>query len=172
MPEPQRRLHDPLKALADDDGSADPSVRQALAASVSAPSTESYLAAVAALCGTRLLTPIVAVGEQGPGGGDTSADMSAVLLSDATGRRAMLVFTGVDSLQRWDARARPVPATLDKVAEAALAQDAVALLVDLEGPHPVVLEQPLLGELARSRRLVALPDGGFGWMQAGGGDPS
>jgi hypothetical protein len=162
---PRRTLHDPLRALADDDGTPDAGVREALAGAAAAGSSEAYLGAVAALCTTRLLTPVVAAGETGVTGADRGADMSAVLLADGQGRRAMLVFTGTDSLQRWEPRARPVPATLDKVAEAALAQGAVALLVDLEGPDPLVLEQPLLVELARGRRLVGLPDGGFGWME-------
>ena len=60
----------------------------------------------------------------------------------------MLGFTGLDSLQAWDARARPVPVTVDKVAETAAAEGAVAVLVDVAGPHPLVLEGEVLDALA------------------------
>ncbi len=166
MPQHRRTLADPLRAFADDDGTADPRVREALRRSEEDPGEQSYLQAVADLCGTRLLTPIVASGEAEEDGSDKTSEMSTVMLQDACGERAMLVFTGVDAVQRWNPAARPVPATLDKVAEATLAGGAVALLVDLNGPYPLVLENPVLGELARGRRLVALPDGGFGWLQA------
>ncbi|WP_197430163.1 SseB family protein [Auraticoccus cholistanensis] len=166
MPELSRTLADPLRSFADDTGEADPAVREALRRSETEAGEDSYLQAVAALCGSRLLTPVVAVGELAADGGDKSAEMSTVMLQDACGERAMLVFTGVDALQRWNPTARPVPATLDKVAEATLAGGAVALLVDLNGPYPLVLEDPVLSELARGRRLVTLADGGFGWLQA------
>lgn len=167
MPENSRTLADPLRSFTDDTGEADPRLRESLRRSEADPTEVAYLQAVADLCGSRLLTPVVAAaGEAGPAGGDARAEMSTVMLRDACGERAMLVFTGVDAVRRWNAEARPVPATLDKVAEATLAGGAVALLVDLSGPHPLVLENPVLGELARGRRLVALDDGGFGWMQA------
>lgn len=162
---PRRTLADPLAAFTDDDGSADPAVREALRLAQAEPDGTSYLRAVATLCGARLLTPIVAAGEQAADGSDKTAEMSTVLLQDAHGRRAMLVFTGVDAMTRWDPAARPVPATVDKVAEATVAAEGIAVLVDVQGPHPLVLESPVLDELAQGRRLVGLEDGGFGWLQ-------
>lgn len=165
MPELPRTLADPLRSFADDAGEAAPGLREALRRAETEPDEAGYLHAVAALCGARLLTPVVAAGELSGDGSDKQAEMSTVMLRDAGGRLAMLVFTGVDAVRAWDRSARPVPATLDKVAEATLDGGAVALLVDLAGPHPLVLEQPVLAELAGGRRLVALEDGGFGWMQ-------
>ena len=46
--------------------------------------------------------------------------MAVVMMQRADGGKALLGFTGLDALQAWDARARPVPVTLDKVAETAV----------------------------------------------------
>ena len=88
--------------------------------------------------------------------------MAVVMLQRTDGGKAMLGFTGLDALQAWDARARPVPVTVDKVAETAAAEGAVAVLVDVAGPHPLVLDGEVLDALARGHRLVDLGDG-FGW---------
>ena len=47
---------------------------------------------------------------------------------------------------------------------------AVGVLVDLQGPWPLVLETPLLTELAQSHRLTRLPDGNFAWLRPGSGE--
>lgn len=146
-----------------DDGSASAEVRGCLADAQPGADIAVYLRAVAALGGARILVPVVAqqVGDQP--GGDKEAEMSVVSLAGPDGVRALLAFTGLDALRAWDARARPVPVTLDLTAQAAIADGASAVLVDVAGPHPLVLEGEVLAELARGRRLVALADQGFGW---------
>jgi hypothetical protein len=94
---------------------------------------------------------------------DKEAEMAVVLLQTAGGRRAMLAFTGMDSLRAWDADARPVPVTLDLAAQAATADAAAALLVDVAGPHPLVIDDEVLTELAQGHRLMELAGGRFGW---------
>lgn len=154
-------------AFADDDGSATPELRGALQAAEGSGTERDYFHAIAELCLSRLLVPIVATGDDSLAGPDPEreAEMSAVMLQHPDGRAAMLCFTGVDALTAWNPRARPIPATLDKVAEAAKAADASVLLVDFEGPHALVLEEPLLGELAKSHRLAELEDGNFAWVR-------
>ena len=157
-------------AFPGDTGEATPQTRELLAAFSAVPSTESYLRAVAALCGDRLLVPVVAtatrVGQSAGGlASDKEAEMSVVGIRAADGRRALLAFTGMDSLELWDAAARPVPVTLDKAAEATLADGAAALLVDFAGPDPLVVDGEVLAQLAAGSRLVEL-DGGFGWALA------
>lgn len=169
----------------DDDGQATASTRVALAAAVAATSPVAYLRAVAALCADRVLVPVVAtatrLGEprpkdpraDGPAASqpasaaglrsDKEAEMSVVLLQAGDGQRAMLAFTGMDSLQTWDATARPVPVTLDLAAQSAQSDGAAALLVDFAGPHPLVIEGDVLVGLAQGHRLVELADGEFGW---------
>ena len=159
-------------AFPDDTGEATPHTRELLAVFGADPSTERYLAAVAALCGDRILVPVVATATRvgktpsmGAGGGLTSdkeAEMSVVGVQGPDGRRALLAFTGMDALEAWDARARPVPVTLDTAAEATLADGAAALLIDAAGPDPLAVDGEILAHLASGHRLVELDDG-FGW---------
>ncbi|GAB3622247.1 hypothetical protein GCM10027418_03290 [Mariniluteicoccus endophyticus] len=156
------------EAFADDDGSAAPGVREALARVRSVESQEAYLDAVVELCLSRLLVPLVASGDEtmqhDP---ERQAAMSAVMLQAADGRRAMLAFTGTDALSAWDPKARPVPATLDVVAEAAASSGCGTVLVDLQGPEPLEIEGVVLEQLALGRRLTRLDDGGYGWVVTG-----
>jgi hypothetical protein len=165
-PPHQRTLAD--TPFPDDDGLADPDIRGRLAAVGSDPN--SYLRAVAALCAVRLLVPVVATatveGRTAAGlTSDKEAEMAVVLLQTSEGRKAMVVFTGLDSLASWNERARPVPVTLDLAAASARQEGAEALLVDVGGPHPLAIDGVVLDELAAGHRLVELSDGGFGWAQ-------
>lgn len=173
MPEPWK------PSPASDTGLADPSVRRALAAAYHAD--EGYARAVAALCTARLILPTVeapAQAEPGrshaeapdhgtlqpPAGRVDHPEMAAVLLRNAQGDKAVVVFTGMDALAAWRADAHPVRCALDDVAATCAETGASSVLVDVAGPHPLVIEQGLVAELAQGRRLVELPDGGFGWM--------
>ena len=78
-------------------------------------------------------------------------------------RDAMVAFTGMDSLTRWNAEARPVPVTLDLAAASARQEGASALLVDLDGPHPLAIDGDILDQLAAGHRLVDIGGGEFGW---------
>jgi hypothetical protein len=123
----------------DDHGEPDPALSAALTAYAADPAREPEV--LAALAGARLLVPVVAElgeSETGPDGlvRDKSADMATVLMRGADGRLALLAFTGLDSLHRWDPRARPVPVPAATAALAALQDGAVALLLDVAGPVP------------------------------------
>jgi hypothetical protein len=163
-----------------DAGLADPGTRRALAAVLTATEPSPYLRAVAALCQDRLLVPVVAtatrLGETVGGlASDKEAEMSVVMLQAADGRRALLAFTGIDSLQAWQPDARPVAVTLDKAAQTATAEGVTTLLVDFAGPHPLVVDGEVLASLAAGRRLVETEPGVFGWLVAadeGTGVPS
>jgi hypothetical protein len=154
-------------AFPGDTGEPTVRTRELLAAFSADPTPEAYLSTIEALCGDRILVPVVATATrlgQSAGGpaSDKEAEMSVVGIRAADGRRALLAFTGLDSLEAWDATARPVPVTLDKAAEAALADGAAALLVDVAGPDPLVVDGEVLAQLGAGSRLVALEDG-FGW---------
>jgi hypothetical protein len=90
--------------------------------------------------------------------------MSVVTLQAQDGRRALLAFSGLDALQNWQPDARPVPVTVDRAAQTARNEDLTAVLIDLAGPHPLVIEGEVLGELAAGHRLVELAEGEFGWV--------
>ena len=157
-------LHQPSSAFIGDRGDADPAVRAVIAQADSDLPT-SYLRAVAALCGARLLLPVVASGDDSMEGPDPDrhADLAAVSLAAGDGRRALLAFTGMDALVAWEPRARPVPATLDDVAATVVETGDGALLVDAAGPVPFLIGDDIIAQLAQGRRLVELADGGFGW---------
>lgn len=121
----------------DDTGDADPALAAALAAYAADPAREPEV--LAALAEARLLVPVVATlgeAETGPDGlvRDKSADMATVLLRGADGRLALLAFTGLETMRRWDPAARPVPVPARTAALAAIQDGAAALLVDVAGP--------------------------------------
>lgn len=154
-----------------DDGSASDLVRDQLRLAQDGTTT-TYLAAVAALGGARLLVPVVAEVTRTASGSrglqvDKEADMAVVGLQTPDGRRAAVAFTGLDALTSWHPTARPVPVTIDKAAAAALDDHAVALIIDPAGPASLALETDLLTSLAAGHRLVVLDDGGFGWLTQG-----
>ncbi len=121
----------------DDTGAADPALSAALAAYAADPAQEP--AVLAALPRARLLVPVVAElgeSETGPDGlvRDKSADMAAVLMRGPGGRLALLAFTSLEAMRRWDPDARPVPVPAATAALAALQDGAEALLLDVSGP--------------------------------------
>ncbi len=164
-PVPGRRIPDP--GFAGDAGAADPGVRSALAAYGADETADRYAEALAAVASSRLLVPVVALlgeAETGPDGlmREKSADMAAVLLRGADGRRALLAFTGTEALVSWDPEARPVPVTAAQAALAAVQEDAAALVLDVAGPVRLVVEGDHLTALAAGCRLVRVGEQ-WGW---------
>jgi hypothetical protein len=150
-----RRIPDP--GFAGDDGDAAPALTTALTAY--AAGAGSYVEALAALRGSRLLVPVVAVlgevelDELGLAR-EKSSDMASVLLQGADGRMALLAFSGMPALRAWDPGARPVPVTARTAAQAALQDHAAALVVDVAGPATFVVEGEDLDGLARGWTLA------------------
>ncbi|MEY4136548.1 MAG: hypothetical protein RL205_676, partial [Actinomycetota bacterium] len=64
-----------------------------------------------------------------------------------SGEKGLLAFTGLDSLSAWNPDARPVPVPALAAVEAALADGASALVIDVAGPARVVLPEAILLEL-------------------------
>ncbi len=121
----------------DDDGAADSALEAALAAYDADPAREPEV--LLALADARVLVPVVAAlgeSETGPDGlvRDKSADLATVLMRGADGRLALLAFTGLAAMARWDPDARPVPVPARTAALAALQDGAEALLIDVAGP--------------------------------------
>jgi SseB protein N-terminal domain len=163
----QRRLA--ASPFPGDGGTADAETRRLIAAAVGEANPLAYLRAVAALCGDRLLVPVVAtatrLGETVAGlPSDKEAEMSVVTLQAQDGRRALLAFTGVDALQSWQPDARPVPVTVDQAAQTARNEGLTAVLIDVAGPYALMIEGEILSELAAGHRLVELSEGEFGWV--------
>lgn len=162
-----RTLGQPNASFAGDTGAPDPALRAVLADAYAGGLA--YPRAVAALGAARLLLPIVATGDEHGAQGDgpdptRHAEMAAVLMESATGQKGVVVFTGIDLFTAWRGDARPVPCTLDDVAATAVETGSAAIVVDVNGPAPLVIEGDLIAQLAAGRRLVELADGGFGWL--------
>ena len=87
--------------------------------------------------------------------------MSVVMLQTADGRRALLAFTGLDSLQSWQVDARPVPVTLDLAAQTARSEGVGVVLIDVAGPQPLAIDGEVLDALAAGHRLVEAAVGEF-----------
>jgi hypothetical protein len=152
-----------------DEGMASAKTRRLLAAVAVEATATAYLRAIAALCTERLLVPVIAtatrLGTTVDGlTSDKEAEMSVVMLQAADGRRALLAFTGLDSLQTWRVDARPVPVTLDRAAQTARSEGVGAVLVDVAGPHPLAIDGEVLDALAAGRRLIEAEGGEFAWM--------
>ncbi len=167
-----RSIPDP--GFAGDDGAVDPAVSAALSDYESAAEPEEarlHRAVLAVLQDTRVLVPVLAVlgeveyDEQGLAH-DKTSDMAAVLMTGRDGRTALLSFTRSASLARWNPEARPVPVTLRQAAQAALQDGASALLVDVAGPVPFVVEEGDLTSLAGGERLTHV-GGRWGWVTTG-----
>ena len=98
---------------------------------------------------------------------DKSSDMAAVLLTGADGRLALLAFTGSAPLGAWRADARPVAVPTRVAARSALQDGAAALVVDVAGPVPFVVEGEDLTALAAGWTLARV-DGRSAWLAPGG----
>jgi hypothetical protein len=161
-----RSIPDP--GFAGDDGSAQPGLADALGAYGSDPGRG--LEVFVALQHARLLVPVVAVlGEvEVDAAGlahDKTSDMATALLTGADGRLALLAFSSLETLAAWRAEARPVPVAAGLAARSALQEGAAALVLDVAGPTPYVVEGALLEGLARGRTLV-LTSAGPAWADA------
>ncbi len=163
-PDSARIIPDP--GFAGDSGEADPALARLLAQHQSHDVSSGSVLAV--LQDSRLLVPVVAVlgevefDEDGLAH-DKSSDMAAVLIQSSHGATGLLAFTSSATMARWDPQARPVPVTAATAATAAVQDGAAALLVDLAGPAPFVIDGDDLGRLAAGWRLVAVGEG-HGWI--------
>ena len=129
--------------MPDDDGSADPVLRALL--SGGCDSEEDMLRALA---NSRLLVAVMAVADEiADDGSDKSSHMAVVSMVNSAGEKGLLAFTGLDSMAAWNPQARPVPVPARAAAEAALADGAQALVIDVAGPARVVLPAEVLPEL-------------------------
>jgi SseB protein N-terminal domain len=140
----------PSERFRDDDGSAEP--RLAAALSEYAAGRESEHAVLTALARARLLVPVVAAVTQD---GEKTSDMALPLLSGRDGRRAIVAFTSLGALTAWRQEARPLPVPADLVWRAAIDEQVPAVVVDVAGPVPLVVEGARLAALAAGRPVPA-----------------
>ncbi|MDA0633206.1 SseB family protein [Nonomuraea sp. CA-218870] len=142
-------IPDPLDP--DDDGGVSPEVSAALAAYQAGTAGPERV--LNALGGSRLLVPVVALltsSEMGAHGvrQEKESEMALPKLVGKDGREAVLAFTGAAALRRWRADARPIQATTLQVCRAAVGEGAGAVVIDVAGPVPFVIEGEVLRALA------------------------
>jgi SseB protein N-terminal domain len=143
-----------------DGGGADPAVSAAMAQYAAGPGTEH--AVLTALAGSRLLVPVVAVraddlaGDEPPGGSqpapappgsEKASEMAVPAIVGSDGRHALPAFTSLETLQRWQPDARPVPVPAAGVWQSAV-QESQAVIIDIAGPVPLAVEGARLAALA------------------------
>jgi hypothetical protein len=126
----------------EDRGDPDPRLAEALAAGDVAAIRSFLLPA-------RLVVPVVPLGTE-----STGAEMAVPALIGSDGRRALPVFSGVESLRAWRTDARPVPMPGAKAVAAAADEGYDALVLDVAGPMTHVIEDADLGLLATAARLL------------------
>ena len=153
--------HIPASSFADDQGLADAGLVAALTRFAADPARRPDV--LAALHAARVLAPVVARPDEVATGAaglrvDKTSDISVPLLEGTDGRRALPVFTGLDSLARWDPAGRPVPVDGPRAAQVAVAEGAEVLVVDVAGPDTCVLEAPELRALVAGRGVVPAYD--------------
>ncbi|MEU9830668.1 SseB family protein [Streptosporangium sp. NPDC048047] len=154
----------PQPLVPDDDGAADAALASALAAFSSGAADAG--AVVTALSGARLLVPVVAlltsseVGEHGLRQ-EKESEMALPKLVGKDGREAVPAFTGAEPLRLWRPDARPIQTTAPLVCQAAVHEGAAAVVLDVAGPVPFVVEGAVL------RALAAVASGDVGGLGPG-----
>lgn len=167
--QPDRALGSP--DFGHDDGSPDPGVTAALTAYAHGDGGSADV--LNALAAGRLLVPVVAVAEtdETPAGGagrERTSHMASVSTIGRDGRRGLLAFTSMETMRTWNPAARPVPVTSRRAAEAALADGAEALVIDLAGPVTFAVDAGELRALAAGWRPLGDEHGGTTWAVAVG----
>lgn len=141
----------PESIFADDDGSADARLAQALIRFSRGKTTLAEV--VDALSYARILVPVLASGDQRHVGKhgleqDEVASTGVVAVQMPDGRSALPVFTDVEAMSRWNPNARPIPAEGPRAALAAVAEDWSVLLIN-PGMESVVIPRPAVWAVGR-----------------------
>jgi len=104
---------------------------------------------------SRLLVPLIAeLGESGLNAEghlvDKSQELSIVTVAGPDGRTVLPVFTSAESMLRWNATARPVPAQAERVAVAAASENTDLVVIDPTAKTEYVLRRSALAAIAQS----------------------
>jgi hypothetical protein len=147
----------PQPEFPDDDGTAAAALEAALSAYAEGRGDEH--AVLAALSGSRLLVPVVAVlTEDETVDGlrrEKESEMALPTLVGEDGRRGVLAFTSTAALARWRPDARPVAVRTRQACQAALDEPADAVVIDVAGPVPYTIEGARLHVLAEGGAITA-----------------
>jgi hypothetical protein len=139
---------------ADDDGSAPERLIEALRRFATRELGEAEV--VDALRESRLLIPLIAhLGEAGHNEHgqlvDKTQELSIITVSGPDGRNVLPVFTSVDAMSHWNAKARPVPASAVRVALAAASEETDLVVLDPTSETEFIIRRPALWAIAQSK---------------------
>lgn len=135
-----------------DDGSADPALLAALTRFRAGEGSQ--VEVVDAFRSARVLIPLIAEkGEEGvtPSGlaVDKTQELSIVTVAAPDGRRVQPVFSSVQTMQQWDAAARPIPVEAVRVALSASAEDTDLIVLDPTADTEFVIRRPAVWSIAQ-----------------------
>ena len=110
---------------------------------------------VDALRVSRLLVPLLAqLGESEIGANglkvDKSAELSIVTVKAPDDQDALVVFSSVAAMQRWNPSARPVPTDAIRVCLAAASQLSTRVVIDPGSETEFVIRRPAIARIAQS----------------------
>ena len=110
---------------------------------------------VDALRVSRLLVPLLAqLGESEIGANglkiDKSAELSIVTVKAPDDQDALVVFSSVAAMQRWNPSARPVPTDAIRVCLAAASQLSTRVVIDPGSETQFVIRRPAIARIAQS----------------------
>jgi hypothetical protein len=99
------------------------------------------------------LRGVVPPGKQGGGSSPrASTDMALPTLIGNDGRKAIIAFTGMPALGLWREDARPVPVPARLLWQASAQEEAAAVVIDVAGPVPFVVEGARLAALVAGQQ--------------------
>lgn len=102
------------------------------------------------------------VGAESHGGrglrSEKAAEVMLITIKGSDGRTALPAFTSLDALSSWKVRARPVPASTQRVCAGALSEGTDLVVIDPAGPATVELSGAVLWALAEGRPLLPLAE--------------
>jgi hypothetical protein len=104
---------------------------------------------------SRLLVPLLAqLGESEIGANglkvDKSAELSIVTVKSPDDQDALVVFSSVAAMQRWNPSSRPVPTDAIRVCLAAASQLSTRVVVDPGSDTEFVIRRPAIARIAQS----------------------
>lgn len=139
--------------FSDDDGSAPRELIEAIAAfQLGESGAESVVDEIRK---SRLLVPLLAkLGESDIGAHgkkiDKSAELSIVTVKSPDDQDALVVFSSVEAMNRWNPKARPVPTDAIRVTLAAASEGSTRVVLDPGSDSEFVIRRPAIAKIAQS----------------------
>ena len=137
---------------ADDDGSADPRLIEALRRFRSRELGE--VEVIDAARGARFLIPLLAhLGEEGENEHglvvDKTQELAIVTVTSPDGRTVLPAFTSVETMSAWNPQARPIPVDAVRIALAAASENTDLVVIDATSDTEFVVRRPAIRALAQ-----------------------